>query len=194
MFKLTSKMLESLKDKLSIYHNLFNHIECKAEWLEELIFSSIKPHIRNTDEIDWKPGGHDKHTDIKLSINNTQHNINIKSGKISVNKKLVISGHRTGRYGDSLEKKTNFLNNPVSNIISVPYKKEKKQHIYKIHYIDKNLLTKLNPNGWREKGATWEQTNEHGVIFSLRPSMSWQIWWDIPISLIADDSVELTIS
>ena len=53
MFKLTSKMLGTLEDKLSIYHNLFNHIECKAEWLEELIFSSIKPHIQNKDEIDW---------------------------------------------------------------------------------------------------------------------------------------------
>ena len=86
MFKLTSKMLENLKDKLSTYHKLFNHIECKAEWLEELIFSSIKPHIQDTDEIYWKPGGHDKHTDIKLSIKNTQHNINIKAGKISVKK------------------------------------------------------------------------------------------------------------
>ena len=192
MFKLTSKMLGTLEDKLSIYHNLFKHIECKAEWLEELIFSSIKPHIQDTDEIYWKPGGHDKHTDIKLSIKNTQHNINIKAGKISVKKELVLSGHRTGSY-DSLEKKTNFLNNPISNIISVPYKKENKQHIYKIYYIDKNLLTKLNPNEWKQRGKAWEQTNEYGVIFSLRPSMSWQIWWFIPISLVTDNSDKLTI-
>ena len=28
------------------------------------------------------------------------------------------------------------------------------------------------------------QTNAHGVKFSLRPKMSWQIWWTTPKGLI----------
>lgn len=49
---------------------------------------------------------------------------------------------------------------------------------------DKGVLTGLSANQWEQKGVQRIQTNLQGVEFSLRPLMSWQIWWKIPISLI----------
>ncbi len=40
-----------------------------------------------------------------------------------------------------------------------------------------------------EKGTYHEQVNRHGSLLSVRPTMSWQLWWHIPLSVVQHESV-----
>lgn len=143
--------------------------------------TQAQPHVR------WREAGHDDLADIVVRINGTQHPIQIKSGQIKA-ARLTLSGHRLGRFNGDLQAITDYLNTPSADIIAVPHRQvddqQGRQHIYRICYADKGVLTGLSANQWEQKGVQRIQTNLQGVEFSLRPLMSWQIWWKIPISLI----------
>lgn len=51
-------------------------------------------------------------------------------------------------------------------------------------YVGNEHLHQLDPSAWEESGTRFVQTNLYGVNFSLNPTMSWQIWWDIPEGLL----------
>ena len=59
-----------------------------------------------------------------------------------------------------------------------------RHHIYQIVYIQGGYLRGLNLTQWEEVGSSWKQINPHGVIFTVSPSMSWQVWWRIPLSIV----------
>lgn len=44
---------------------------------------------------------------------------------------------------------------------------------------------------WLEKNYVY--VNNDGIEFSIRPSMSWQIWWSIPLNKI-DSKTRLLIA
>ena len=74
MINLYPKVTKSIKKNLEIHHQLYKKIRCKAEYLEELIVSSLRS---NSFAVDWDPASHDKEKDI---IVNSSDNIQIKSG------------------------------------------------------------------------------------------------------------------
>ena len=45
--------------------------------------------------------------------------------------------------------------------------------------------------GWEQKGTQYIQKNNKEVEFSLRPKMSWQIWWKIPLSKVQVKSLSI---
>ncbi|MXX50042.1 MAG: hypothetical protein F4Z39_03175 [Chloroflexi bacterium] len=113
------------------------------------------------------------------------HNLQIKSGKVAKrNRSLTLSGHRLGRFKGDLAAISRYLNDSPGQLLSVPYEKiddeAGRKHVYQIVYVNSRVMGALNGNAWAKKGAAWAQTNRFGVEFSLRPSMSWQIWWTIP--------------
>ena len=57
-------------------------------------------------------------------------------------------------------------------------------HIYKLVYVDISLITGIKKTKWEQKGTQYIQKTIKGVEFSLRPKMSWQIWWKIPLHLL----------
>lgn len=180
MINLYPKVTKSIKKNLEIHHQLYKKIRCKAEYLEELIVSSLRS---NSFVVDWDPASHDKEKDI---IVNSSDNIQIKSGTFQKkNNTITISGHRLGRYKGDLKKITKYLNSSLSDTISVfnPNKKSDKHH-YTVASISKEILKGLKHDKWKKEKTSYSQTNIHGVQFSLRVSMSWQIWWVIPIKLI----------
>ncbi len=187
MYRLTARMQQHLRQDLERYHDLFAAGRCSGWELEELIFRAIQSDNRAQHHAFWQEAGHDDLADIRVRTNGDVHLLQIKSGAIKAGY-LTLSGHRLGRFGGNFERITGYLNDSNSDIISVPYRKvddaNGRRHYYRIVYADAESLTGLQDDQWENAGTTWTQTNQQGVIFSLRPSMSWQIWWRIPQSLL----------
>ena len=188
MYNLTPRMLQKLSEILVGFHQLFDGDRCSGWQLEEVFVQAIKSDTSAQHHIvDWREGGHDDKADIVVRINGTTYHVQIKSGKISQDK-LTLSGHRLMRFKGDLGKITAYLNNPKADLIATPYKKiddsDGRKHTYKICYVEQVKFTGLAVDKWKKKGEQYQQTNSEGVEFSLRPSMSWQVWWNIPISLI----------
>ena len=187
MYRLTARMLQKLNRDLGKYHELFAGGRCSGWELEELIMKAIQSDTQAQHQIRWQEAGHDDLADITVIVDETTHPLQIKSGRIK-NQKLTLSGHRLGRFADDFNALTNYLNANSANIVTVPYHQINDQHgrkhCYKICYVDVSHLTGISANGWVEKGKQFVQANNVGVHFSLRPSMSWQIWWEIPIHLL----------
>lgn len=194
MYRLTPRMQQSFRQDLERYHTLFSAGRCSGWELEELIFRAIQSDNRAQHHAFWKEAGHDDEADIRVRTNGETHLLQIKSGAIRAGF-LTLSGHRLGRFEGNFQRITQYLNNITADIISVPYRKidddTGRHHIYRIVYADSEILTHLRANAWQQHGQSWVQTNRHGVEFSLRPTMSWQIWWRVPEALLeqTDDIV-----
>ena len=122
---------------------------------------------------------------VQVRTNGDIHPIQIKSGKIDSKGRLVLSGYRMGTYKDDWSAITNYLESKQADLLSVAYEQinddKGRQHIYKVSYIDAEILRDISADAWQKVGAQYKQANSKGVEFSVCPSMSWQIWWAIPL-------------
>ncbi len=180
-------MLQHFERDLEKYHQLFDGGRCSGWEQEELLVKAIKADTGAQHHVLWREAGHDDKADITVEPGG--HLIQIKSGK-ETKDCINISGHRLGRFDKDFDKITNYLNAIEANIMSVRYRQENddagRKHIYQLCYLDVRKLKGIIANGWQKKGAMYIQSNNHGVNFSLHPSMSWQIWWKIPKSLFEE--------
>ena len=187
MTRLTARMIQNLESDLRQYHALFDGDRCKGWELEELIVKAIKSDTGVNHHPLWKEAGHDDKADIVVRDNGHQWPVNIKSGQIK-NDQLTLSGHRLGRFKGDLQQISNYLNNSETNMMAVPYFREEdangRHHAYQVVYIGADHIHGIESAKWQKHGKQYRQTNLHGVEFSLRPSMSWQIWWTIPMDLV----------
>jgi len=186
-YRLTPRMLQDLRNSLGTYHGLFNGGRCQAWELEELITRAINSDTRTQHHARWNEGGHDDHEDIQVRINGRTIGIQIKSGQVKPrNETLTISGHRLTRFNGDFEAISDYLNSRDVDIISVSYNKidndQGRQHEYTVRYIEIDRLCGVFPERWQEHGQQFIQENDYGILFSLRPSMSWQVWWEIPLN------------
>ncbi len=189
MYKLTPRMLQQLYRNLEKYHELFDGGRCSGWELEEILVKAIKSDTQAQHQVFWEESGHDDKADIRIRTNGEEYPIQIKSGEVK-NSRLVLSGHRFSRFEGDLKKITEYLIAKSDNMISVPYEKvdddRGRQHIYQVSYLRINSLKPNSPQ-WETKGKTLYHTNHYGVRISLHPSMSWQVWWRIPIPLIEQE-------
>ncbi len=180
-------MRQQLKQFITQYHHLFDGGRCSGWELEELIVKAIKADTQAQHHVLWKEGGHDDKADIVIHTSDVDYKVQVKSGQFD-KKNIVLSGHRLGRFKGDLKAISDYLNSSEANIISVPYYKKEdsggRKHVYKLCYVDVKNLHGLIDDNWKKKKTVYEQVNEAGVVFSLYPSMSWQIWWRIPITAI----------
>lgn len=188
-YRLTPRMQQNLGKSLEKYHELFSGGRCSGWELEELIFKAIQSDSMAQHHAYWREGGHDDKADIEVATGGSTHYLQIKSGKINTRNNLTISGYRLGRFDGNLHLITEYLNNTPSEIISVSYEKVDddmgRKHIYQINYIDSFYLQGISADNWKKSGKTSRvQENRFGVKFSLRSSMSWQIWWTVPVRLL----------
>lgn len=187
MYRLTPRMEQELERNLQNYHELFHGRRCSGDQLEEFIFKAIQLDETAGHHASWQAGGHDKEADIRVVVDNEEHLLQIKSGSVKGGY-LTLSGHRLGSFDGNLQEITEYLNNLKSEILSVPYRQVNddtgRHHIYQIIYVDDVYLRGLDSSGWVKSGTRFEQENPYGVIFSLNPTMSWQIWWKIPEQLL----------
>ena len=203
MYQLTPRMEQALQQNLEKYHNLFDGGRCSGWELEELVFKSIQSDSTAGHHATWKEGGHDDQADIHVRANGLVYPLQIKSGEIKqvrsggiTSPHLVLSGHRLGRFGGNFEDITEYLNGDRADFLSVAYRKvddrQGRHHIYQIVYVEEQYLHELDSDKWEQSGKSYKQTNDFGVIFTVSPSMSWQVWWRIPLSLV-NHSLEFTI-
>ncbi len=197
MYRLTPRMQQHFRHDLEKYHQLFTGGRCSGWELEELLVRAIKSDTQAAHHVRWKEAGHDDEADIVVRTNGDEHPIQVKSGKIQVKKnRLVLSGHRLGRFQGDLAQITKYLNSRSANFISVPYRLIEddlgRRHAYKLTYIDVEKLVGLESGQWIESGSAYKQENDFGVDFSLNPSMSWQVWWSIPMGLV-EETAEFVI-
>jgi hypothetical protein len=197
-------MEQTLRQYLEKYHDLFDGGRCSGWELEELVFKSIQSDSTAAHHATWQEGGHDDEADIRVRVNSEVHPLQIKSGEIKQvtsgderKPHLVLSGHRLGRFNGNFESITEYLNKDRADFLSIPYRKVDdetgRHHIYQIVYVEQSYLRQLNPTQWEQASiSSLKQINPHGVIFTLHPSMSWQVWWRIPLSLV-DHSPEFII-
>ena len=200
MYKLTNAMIQNLEKDLKIFHSLFRGGRCEAWQLEELVVRAIKSDHKKSERVDWIGRGHDVDKDIQIiETNGKVNDIQIKSGKIEKSN-MVVSGHRLGRFKEDLSKITEFLNLNKYDTFLIPYCEEEdelgKRFIYKIFYADSNIF-KID-NKWESKigkkgGETFFTQNSKGVKIFLRPSMSWQIWYEIPLSILTNFTREIIL-
>jgi hypothetical protein len=193
MYKLTDRMLQALEKDLRKFHELFQGGRCQAWQLEELIAKAIRSDFNKSERVVWKGNGHDIGCDILVNDN---IEIQIKSGAVD-NKYLTLSGHRLGRFKGNLQEITDFLNQNLYLLIAVPYYdkdcKLGKSHIYQIFYLDTKMLKLNDYKKWNEKkgkkgGISYYATNDFGVELSIHPTMSWQIWWNVPLDILTDEN------
>jgi len=200
MYKLTDIMIQNLQNDLKTFHRLFRGGRCEAWQLEELIVRAIKSDHSKSESIAWNGRGHDVDKDIQITEENGKVNdIQIKSGKIE-KEKIVVSGHRTGRFKEDLNEIKEFLNSNKYDTFLIPYREEVdklgKRFIYQIFYADSNIF-KID-NEWEQKNSekgtkTFFTQNSKGVKIFLRPSMSWQIWYEIPLSILTNFTREVIL-
>ena len=190
MYRLTPRMLQDLESSLRKFHDLFGGGRCDGWQLEELLVRAIQSDTQAQHNVYWQEGGHDDKADMRVRTNGETHPLQIKSGRIQGKRepKLVLSGHRLTRFNGDFGDMTEYLNNRTANILSVPYEQindeRGRRHIYTVSYVDVERLRGLDADAWTMNGASYFQTNPAGVVSSLTPSMSWQVWWRIPIRLI----------
>lgn len=188
MYKLTDVMLQNLEKDLKKFHELFQGGRCQAWQLEELIAKAIRSDFSKSESVIWKGNGHDIGCDIVV---NNKHEIQIKSGTVNKNG-LVLSGHRLGRFKENFEEITKFLNQNTYLLVAVPYYEKEcqlgKSHIYQIFYIDGQILKIDDHKKWQKNKSQYHYTNKYGVNLSIKPSMSWQIWWNIPLECLSDNN------
>lgn len=195
MYQLTSSMQHVLRRYLNQYHELFDSKGCSGLELEELIFKAIQSdrtsglyatrrEIRRSDQ-----------ANIRVEVNGKMHLLQIRQGAIkragsgeARKPHLVILGPQLKHFKHDFEKITEHLNSSSSDILSVLYRKlqddEGGHHSYQFLYVENMYLGQLNPNQWERAKLNWRQINPYGVIFTVRPSVNWQIWWRIPLSLV----------
>lgn len=180
-------MTQRFESDLRKFHELFMGGRCAGWQQEELLVAAIKSDTRAQHQVFWVEAGHDDKADIRVRTNGETHAIEIKSGSLKKDN-LVLSGHRLGRFRGDLQEITQYLNQKTADIISIPHEQiddeHGRRHIYRLCYVDIRTLTSLKPGDWRKKGTAWIQENDYGVESSLRPSMSWQIWWTIPLKIV----------
>lgn len=194
MYRLTPRMLQHFEQQgLRKFHDLFSGGRCLGWQQEELIVAAIKADTQAQHHVLWKERGHDDKADIQVRTNGDVHALQIKSGEIiggrkGKEKKLKLSGHRHGRFEGDLQQITDYLNTRTANIIAVPYEQTDNQqgriHIYTVSYVDIRYLRELKADEWERKKKIYVQTNAHGVEATLKPSLSWQVWWNVPMELV----------
>ena len=195
MYRLTPRMQQNLRQYLMKYHDLFDGGRCSGWELEELIYKSIQSDNIAGHHPTWKEGGHDDQADIRVRVNGEMYPLQIKSGEIKQIKSgderkphLVLSGHRMSRFKGNFKAITEYLNEERADFLSIPYRKVDddagRHHSYQIVYVEGMYLRQLNPDQWEKVKSSWRQINPYGVIFTVSPSMSWQVWWRIPLSLV----------
>ncbi len=195
MYQLTPRMQQNLRQYLEKYHDLFDGGRCSGWELEELIYKSIQSDNTAGHHPTWQEGGHDDQADIRVRVNGEIYPLQIKSGEVKQVRSgtqrkphLVLSGHRMSRFNGDFKVITEYLNEERADFLSIPYRKVEddtgRHHIYQIVYVEGMYLRQLNPDQWEKVGASWRQVNPYKVIFTVSPSMSWQVWWRIPLSLV----------
>jgi hypothetical protein len=179
-------MLEGIKNilkidllqKLRIHHSVYR-LPCTSEFLEELVSDCLESNGIDTD---WKPNrSHSVSVDMTTI---TGKSISVKSGVYDDKKNtLTFSGSRLGKHKTLPEMIKHIDENSAdyyvclakreSDWTPVPSKFETKK--YFLFVFDANKLP-YTVDAWTTKENGQHLLEHDGIIATIRPSMSYQLW------------------
>ena len=162
-----------MEKRLRLHHNLYDS-RCKDILLEENFHKALlELNIPNK----WKSGSHS----VKYDIMTNGPDIGVKSGQINLEKNtLTYSGSRLGSQ-KTLEDKIEFLedNKPYYTFFMAETKKSKS---YFFCVLQNDVISyRLN---WNQKNNIFEASCKN-YKFTIRETMSDQIWSDIDLGMFA---------
>jgi hypothetical protein len=192
-------MVDSIKDTLKLFlisklrlHHMLYRLPAISEFLEELIAEALQ---ENGYPNDWKPNR--SHTVSKDLTLNEGKSFSIKSGIYDQKKKtLKFSGSRLGKH-NTIEAMVASIDNTHADFYiclakasedwsSIPGKEDPKTY-----YLFVFEASKLDYNGvWgvkeSKKGGFKYVIDKPGMHAKIAPSMSYQLWTTVDISIIGD--------
>lgn len=164
---------------VALKHNILKHHDLytfppKGEYLEELIVKSFKDI--NINDVVWDSGSHKKGADICV----LGENISIKTGKCNKSS-MILSSHRTTKYSD-FDSKFQFISQHHED----SYMAVNNANLY---YFPANIIKNELINSqfhWEEiikntKSLGWKYISPNNFNFTIRKSMSDQLWIRIPL-------------
>lgn len=185
LFEMSPITTTSLKTSLTVYHGLFRQNKCEAKEMEELVASALKIDPIYTDKVEWKSGSHEPGSDIIIP----NIKLSIKSGTIK-DETITISGNRLTKAKENFNIINSLLKSYVSDVM-ICFVYEKKDDTYQVIYVDsdvfiypelasdwKNVMSKKSGNT-----TAWTWTPPNDMLVKITPSMSWQVWWHIPLKI-----------
>jgi hypothetical protein len=192
-------MVDSIKDILKIFlleklrlHHMLYRLPAISEFLEELIAKALQ---ENGYPNDWKPNrSHTVSKDLTLDAGKS---FSIKSGVYDPKKQtLKFSGSRLGKH-NTIEAMVESIDNTHADFYiclakasedwsSIPGKADPKTY-----YLFVFEAAKLDYNGvWgvkeSKKGGFKYVMDKPGMHAKIAPSMSYQLWTTVDISLIGE--------
>ena len=180
--------VNTLKTDITIFHDLFD-MPLKGEYAENILVRCLLGHY----DPKWDQGSHRPGSDVFI-IRNGRFGISVKSAKQpQKGDGLSISSYRTESWVTLQEKKDGIrkIEEGIQSYV-VFARTESKQGAaklvdYNIYAVEPNLLAidSFVITGPSDKGD-YKGINEMGVKIAIVKSMSSQVWYTVPMSLVKD--------
>lgn len=174
-----------LTDKLKLHHSIYS-LPCTAEFLEELISSSLHS-VGYTN--DWKPNrSHSVSVDMNLDIGGS---FSVKSGIYDDQKQtLTFSGSRLGKH-KTLDQMIESINETSADYYICVSKRDQDwsptpaKSAKKYYYVFVFKADMINYNAvWDTKDSGVFFMGSEGLSAKIVPSMSHQLWTTVSTSIV----------
>ena len=194
VFVITHTSEKALRQKLLAFHGLFTENKCSGSLIEEVFVRSLDMESSYGESIEWASGSHNSGPDIVIN-KPVRITLSVKSGTIQGNI-LLVSGHRMTTAKGDLNKINDILGSNVSDVV-VCFVYSKANKSYQIVYVDATVFVYPNlASMWESKMSEktgkivrYIWTAPNGLVAEVTPSMSWQVWWKIPMTLCRNGSL-----
>jgi hypothetical protein len=192
LFVLPSVSIHALQDMCQTYHGIWRQTKLTADLLEEAIARALEYHEPYRGHVTWQARSHNTKADILL-LAPVPLELSVKSGtplKGKNREMLEISGHRLTRAGGNMHIINQLLRALISDVV-LCFVHHASRRQYECLYIDAAVFVyPLDAGGWEPKmGEKRGRISQYvfrspgGLVSTIKPPMSWQIWWNIPRSL-----------
>lgn len=188
-FELSPMSVNHLRDSFRAFHGHWYQTKLTADLLEEAVYNALGYDPLYAAGRIWTPRSHNPKADIRIETAHVTLGLSIKSGK-DLGQMLQVSGHRLSQARENLNRINTLLCQRVSDVVLCFVHHKELRH-YACWYIDASVFRyPQTAQAWTPKvsnknGTTseWHYTSPAGLQCSLKPAMSWQIWWTIPTLL-----------
>ena len=190
-FVLPPMAIQALKESCRTYHGIWRQTKLTAHHLEEAVAKALEYYGPYTGWIQWHPNSHNAKADICILAPDNPLQLSIKSGTAEARTQTIhLSGHRLSRAKEDMNTINRLLREMVSDVV-VCFVHNEGHRCYECLYIDAEVFvypqyaTEWTAQMGAKQGkvAQYVYRSPAGLVSTIKPAMSWQIWWTIPRQL-----------